>query len=101
MKQGLWLEGKLLRERDFSQKAGYLCLEQRLGSESAVTFFLTTDSANYQAAYQKAGHIGHRLYLVSAYLGLGCSGIGAYYDDETAAFLQTDEMILYALAVGR
>ncbi len=101
VKQGLWLEGKLLREGDFSQKAGYLCLEQRLGSESAVTFFLTTDSANYQAAYQKAGHIGHRLYLVSEYLGLGCSGIGAYYDDETAAFLQTDEMILYALAVGR
>ena len=100
MAPGLYLNGKLLREGDFSQKAGYLCLEQALGSESAVTFFLTSGSANYQAAYQKAGMIGHRLYLASGYLGIGCSGIGAYYDDETAAFLQTDEMILYALAIG-
>ncbi len=101
MKQGLYLDDKLLKEGDFSEKAGYLCLEQRLGSESAVTFFLTSGARNYQPAYQKAGHLGHRLYLVSEYLGLGCSGIGAYYDDETAAFLDTDEMILYALAVGR
>ncbi len=101
MAQGLYLDDKLLKEGDFSQKTGYLCLEQRLGSESAVTFFLTSGAQNYQPAYQKAGHIGHRLYLVSEYLGLGCSGIGAYYDDEVAAFLETDEMILYALAVGR
>ena len=100
MAQGLYMEGKCLKEGDFSAKAGYLCLEQKLGSDSAVTFFLTTASQNYQPAYQKAGHIGHRLYLTSEYLGLGCSGIGAYYDDEAAAFLETEEMILYALAVG-
>ncbi len=100
MAPGLYLDGKLLREGDLSRKAGYLCLEQALGSESAVTFFLTSGAANYQAAYQKAGMIGHRLYLASGYLGIGCSGIGAYYDDETAAFLQTEEIILYALAIG-
>ncbi len=101
MKQGVYLDGKLLKEGDFSEKAGYLCLEQRLGSQSAVTFFLTNRSQNYQPAYQKAGHIGHRLYLVSEYLGIGCSGIGAYYDDETAAFLGCeDAMVLYALAIG-
>gem|GEM_PF-4225614 len=33
---------------------------------------------------QKAGIIGHRLYLISNYLGIGCSGIGAYYDEEVA-----------------
>lgn len=100
VEQGLYREGSLQKSGDFSQKAGYLCLEQALGSESAVTFFLTTDSQNYQSAYQKAGHIGQRLYLVSAYLGIGCSGIGAYYDDETAAFLETEEMVLYALVIG-
>ncbi len=100
MDSGLYLDGRCLKRGDFHQKAGYLCLEQRLGSDSAVTFFLTTESQNYQSAYQKAGHIGHRLYLVSAYLGIGCSGIGAYYDDETAAFLETEDMVLYALAIG-
>ncbi len=98
---GLYLKERLLKEGDFSQKAGYLCLEQSLGSMSVVTFFLTTKSQNYQPVYQKAGVIGQRLYLAAEYLGIGCSGIGAYYDDETAAFLGCeDEIVLYALAIG-
>lgn len=66
-----------------------------------MTFFLVgDDDENYQAMMQKAGIIGHRLYLISTYLGFGCSGIGAYYDEEVMQFLNTDGMILYALAVG-
>jgi len=101
MEQGLYRSGDLVKRGDFSEKAGFLCLEQSLGRESAVTFFLTTSAENYQPAYQKAGVIGQRLYLSCEYLGIGCSGIGAYYDDETAAFLETEDMILYALAIGR
>lgn len=100
MPLGLYKEGKYLKEGDFSSKAGYLCLEQDLGKSSAVTFFLTSKAKNYQALYQKAGIIGQRLYLSANYLGYGCSGIGAYYDDEVNEFLQNDEMILYALAIG-
>ena len=97
---GLYKNGLLLKNGDFSSKAGYLCLEQELGKDSAVTFFLTTKSKNYQEAYQKAGIIGHRLYLASNYLDIGCSGIGAYYDDEVCEFLQEQTMVLYALAIG-
>ena len=97
---GLYKNGLLLKNGDFSSKAGYLCLEQELGKDSAVTFFLTTKSENYQEAYQKAGIIGHRLYLASNYLDIGCSGIGAYYDDEVCEFLQEQTMVLYALAIG-
>lgn len=97
---GLYKNGTLIKNGDFSTKAGYLCLEQDLGQSSAVTFFLATKSQNYQEAYQKAGLIGHRLYLASNYLGIGCSGIGAYYDDEVCEFLQEQTMILYALAIG-
>ena len=68
----------LLEKGALSSKAGYLCLEQDLGKDSAVTFFLTSKGKNYQALYQKASIIGHRLYLASNYLGYGCSGIGAY-----------------------
>jgi SagB-type dehydrogenase family enzyme len=100
MERGLYLDGVCLKEGDFRQSAGYLCLEQALGRQSAVTFFLTTCSKNYQSAYQKAGIIGHRLYLASEYLKIGCSGIGAYYDDETKVFLQTDDMILYGVTIG-
>jgi nitroreductase len=76
-------------------------LEQDLGKSSAVTFFLTTTSKNYQASYQKAGIIGHRLYLAANYLGYGCSGIGAYYDDEVCEFIAKNTMVLYALAIGK
>lgn len=98
---GLYLDEKIIKEGDFKEKAGYLCLEQDLGKSSAVTFFLTTTSKNYQAAYQKAGIIGHRLYLASNYLGYGCSGIGAYYDDEVCEFIGKNTMVLYALAIGK
>lgn len=101
MEQGIWREGKYLQKGDFAKQAGYLCLEQALGEESGVTFFiLGEDTQNYQAMVQKAGMIGHRLYLISTYLGFGCSGIGAYYDEEVMAFLHSESMVLYALAIG-
>ncbi len=100
VKRGVYLENKLIKEGDFRKKSGYLCLEQELGAKSAVTFFLTTNSKNYQSAYQKAGMIGHRIYLASEYLHIGCSGIGAYYDDEVCEFLDIDEMVLYGVVVG-
>lgn len=97
---GLYKNGELIKNGDFCTKAGYLCLEQDLGKSSAVTFFLGSTSPNYQEVYQKAGIIGHRLYLASNYLGIGCSGIGAYYDDEVCEFIGETSMILYALAIG-
>lgn len=101
MKLGVFKDTEYLKEGDFITKAGYLCLEQALGRDSAVTFFLTSKSANYQAMYQKAGILGHRIYLASNYLGIGCSGIGAYYDNDVCEFLGDNTQVLYALAIGK
>jgi SagB-type dehydrogenase family enzyme len=102
MPLGLYKEGKYLKYGDLSKKAGYLCLEQySLSTDGALAFFLTSKGNNYQALYQKAGMIGHRLYIAALYLGIGCSGIGAYYDDEVNLFVENDEMVLYALAIGK
>ncbi|GIU01319.1 hypothetical protein TSL6_18250 [Sulfurovum sp. TSL6] len=102
MPLGLYKEGEYLKYGDFARKAGYLSLEQySLSMQGAVAFFLTSKAKNYQALYQKAGIIGHRLYVASLYMGIGCSGIGAYYDDEVNAFVENDEMVLYALAIGK
>lgn len=99
---GLYHKGQLLKNSDFSKRAGYLCLEQyALGTDGAMTFFLLSSAKNYQALYQKAGILGQRLYIVSNYLEIGCSGIGAYYDDEVNAFVEHEGMVLYALAIGR
>ncbi len=101
MPLGLYKEGEYIKHGDFARHAGYLSLEQySLSEQGAVAFFITSKSQNYQALYQKAGVIGHRLYVASLYLGIGCSGIGAYYDDEVNTFVDNDEMVLYALAIG-
>ena len=102
MPLGLYREGEYIKHGDFARKAGYLSLEQySLSMQGALAFFLTSKSENYQALYQKAGIIGQRLYIASLYLGIGCSGIGAYYDDEVNTFVENDEMVLYALAIGK
>jgi hypothetical protein len=97
---GIYSDGKLVAAGDFAKKTAYLCLEQGFVAQSAVTFFLLSNGCNYRALYQKAGIVGHRIYLMARYLGLGCSGVGAYYDDEVREFLKDDKMVLYALAVG-
>ncbi|SFV60906.1 hypothetical protein MNB_SV-13-1368 [hydrothermal vent metagenome] len=99
---GLYKEEKLITNKDYAKKAGYLCLEQySLATEGAMTLFFVSSAKNYQALYQKAGMIGQRAYIASEYQDLGCSGIGAYYDDEVSAFVEEEGMVLYALAIGR
>ena len=101
MSPGLWRDGNYLKTGDFSTEAGYLCLEQDLGKESAVTIFMVSSGRNYAPLYQKAGLVGQRLYLAATVQGIGASGIGAYYDDEVREFLGTQGKILYAFALGR
>ena len=49
-----------------------------------------------------AGRLGQRIYLAATSFGLGCCGIGAFYDSEAAALLGLNEKsaMLYLLGVG-
>ncbi len=100
MLPGLYKGKYLVKAGNFSEKAGYLCVNQALARDSAVTLFLVSNYSNYQTAMQIAGFLGQRVYLFSNYWGIQCSGIGAYYDDETKEFLETNKDILYALVIG-
>lgn len=97
---GIYRGEQLIKAGDFRKKAAYLCLEQALGGDSGFTVFMLGDTKNYQALYQKAGLIGQRYYVAATYIEAGCSGIGAYYDDEVNAFLEAEGAVLYALSVG-
>jgi hypothetical protein len=100
--QGLYKNGVLEKEGDFQERSKYLSLEQKLGGMSAVTFYFTSSEVNkYQKTTILSGFIAHIIYLRCELLGVGCSGLGAYYDDETKNFLQTSDNILYVLAIGR
>ncbi len=100
MSPGLYKGTLLLQAGDFSEQTGYLCVNQAIAKDCAVTFFFVSDYTNYQTAMQLAGFLGQRIYLGSNYLGIKCSGIGAYYDDETRRFLKINKDILYAMAIG-
>jgi nitroreductase len=49
-----------------------------------------------------AGRLGERLYLAATALGLGCCGIGAFYDFEAVELLdlKKESRLLYLVAVG-
>ena len=57
----------------------------------------------YRYVHFEAGAIGHRLYLAAEALGLGATGIGAFYDDEVHRHLNlTPEQgqVVYHFAIG-
>ncbi|ODG98142.1 nitroreductase [Nostoc sp. KVJ20] len=100
MTPGLYKGTNLIKTGNFSEKTGYLCINQAIAKDSAVTLFFVSDYLNYQTAMQIAGFLGQRLYLTSNYLGIQCSGIGAYYDDETQELLETNKDVLYGMVIG-
>ncbi|WP_017716704.1 nitroreductase family protein [Kamptonema formosum] len=100
MERGLYKGDRLLKAGDLSEKVGYLCVHQLIARDSAVTLFFVSAYRNYQTALQFAGIRGQRVYLASHYLGINCSGMGAYYDDETRAFLGTEKDVIFAMAIG-
>ncbi|WP_414566524.1 MULTISPECIES: nitroreductase family protein [unclassified Anabaena] len=101
MSPGLYKGMHRLKSGNFSEKTGYLCVNQAIARDCAVTFFFVSDYINYQTAMQLAGFLGQKIYLVSNYRNIDCSGIGAYYDDETQEFLETTKDVLYGMAIGK
>ena len=56
----------------------------------------------YRYAMMTAGRMGQRLYLTATAMGLGCCGIGAFYDGEAGQFLGLARSwsLLYLVAAG-
>ncbi len=100
--KGLYKNLTLLKDGDFEERSKYLSLEQNLGGDSAVTFYFTSDEVEkYQKVNILSGFIAQLIYLRCELQNIGCSGIGAYYDDEAKQFLETKNNILYLLSIGR
>jgi SagB-type dehydrogenase family enzyme len=92
-------------------KMAHICLDQEWLTHAAVHFLFMTDLDNlerhlgprgYRYAMMTAGRLGERLYLTATVLGLGCCGIGAFYDIEAAELLKLNRTsrVLYVVAVG-
>lgn len=96
---------------DYRGEMAAICLNQTWLSGAAVYFvFLsplagvdkTWGARGYRYAMISAGRLGHAVYLGSTTLGLGCCGIGAFFDGEAGSLLglHSDSAMLYLLASG-
>ena len=99
-----------LIHRDASRAtSAYLCLEQALGGESAVTVFSVSPlrpvldalgQRGYRMAQLEAGIVSGRVHLAAYAAGLGATGL-TFYDDDVRAHLRTDAEPMLATAAGR
>ena len=85
----------LLKRGEFRRVAGYLCLEQELGADASVVFFLMADlekvlekcgNRGYRICQFEAGVRAGKIYLAAYSLGLGATGLTFYDDDITEFF---------------
>jgi SagB-type dehydrogenase family enzyme len=101
----------LTRSGALTARMAHLCLNQEWLAQASLHFFFAVnldllDNAwgprGYRYAMLSAGRLGQRIYLTATSLGLGCCGIGAFYDSEAAALLGLNEKsaMLYLLGVG-
>lgn len=102
----------VMRHGEFRIESQYISLEQKLcANASAICFILadlrtiTTKAGpdSYRLAHLEAGITGQRIHLAAAAMGLGCSGIGGFYDDEVREFLDLEKTgwePIFELAVG-
>lgn len=76
--------------------AAGLSLHQDLAGNACVAFSMIADldraarahgERGYRYAYFEAGAIGQRMYLAAEALGLGATGIGAFFDDRVHEYL--------------
>jgi SagB-type dehydrogenase family enzyme len=111
----LWPEDATLEQiksGDQRVVAAGLSLGQELAGNACVAFSMIGDleraaeahgDRGYRYVHFEAGAIGHRLYLAAEALGLGATGIGAFYDDEVHRYLNlTSEQgqVVYHFAIG-
>jgi SagB-type dehydrogenase family enzyme len=105
-------ELELIRSGDQRVAAAGLSLRQDLAGNACVAFSMIGDieravrahgDRGYRYVHFEAGAIGHRLYLAAEALGLGATGIGAFYDDEVHDYLKLapeQGQVVYHFAIG-
>jgi SagB-type dehydrogenase family enzyme len=101
-----------VRSGDQRVAAAGLSLGQDLAGNACVAFSMIADIARavrahgdraYRYVHFEAGALGQRLYLAAESLGLGATGIGAFFDDEVHHYLGIDtreRQVVYHFAIG-
>ena len=103
---------ELVKSGDQQVMAAGLSLGQSLAGNACVAFSMIGDleravkshgDRGYRYVHFEAGAIGQRLYIAAEALGLGATGIGAFFDDEVNQYLELSSdqgQVVYHFAVG-
>jgi SagB-type dehydrogenase family enzyme len=101
-----------IRSGDQRVAAAGLSLGQDLAGNACLAFSMIADldravrsygDRGYRYAHFEAGAIGQRLYLAAEALGLGATGIGAFFDDQVHSYLHLapeQGQVVYHFAIG-
>lgn len=100
-----------VRPGRFSAKMAEIALNQQWLASASLQFFFVAPfpeihdvwgPRGYRYAMISAGRLAHRIYIGATALGLGCCGIGAFYDRDAAVLLGlvSSSDLLYLVAAG-
>jgi SagB-type dehydrogenase family enzyme len=101
----------MARSGTFTGPMAHICLDQEWLAQASLHFFFAANiealdnlwgPRGYRYAMMTAGRLGQRIYVAATSFGLGCCGIGAFYDSEAAVLLGLNEKsaMLYLLGAG-
>jgi len=97
MQQGIYRNGKCDVYGNFLSEIVHLLLDQRFIAGANMVVLIYAEHFN-AASHIEAGVYAQELYTACEYHGIGCSGIGAFYDREASRW--SDRSLLYAVAIG-
>lgn len=97
MHLGLYRNGKCAVSGNFNSEIVHLLLDQRFISGSNMVVLIFAENFCAQT-HIEAGIYAQELYTSCEHHNVGCSGIGAFYDDE--ALRWSTRALLYAVAIG-
>jgi hypothetical protein len=97
MQSGLYRNGKCAVSGNFNSEILHLLLNQRFISGSNMVVLIHAEYFSAEA-HIEAGIYAQELYRTCEHHNAGCSGIGAFYDDE--ALRWSEKPLLYAVAIG-
>jgi len=98
-KPGLYQGTCIKREGIFVNEIVDLLLHQQFIYNASLVLVLSSPNFNAKVLTQAAYH-AHSISVQTHVMGLGFSGIGAFYDQEMQTFLDTNEYVLYTMAIG-
>lgn len=98
--KGIYSTKRAVNEGCYQEIITQLLVDQQFVARAGMVMVLTSEEFS-PATLMKAAAFVHQVSLAAEVKGLGCTGIGAFYDKKLQKFLDTQNSILYVCALGK